>query len=158
MPHAPSASRVRKCLDQQTGYYQDMICSGRLSIMAVSAAAPVLLLSGCASESARDVGTTMAAFSDAVTSGDTSRACELLATSTRSELESSTGKSCPKALAAELPSVGERPRIQVYGNQAIARTTHDAEFLARYDDGWRVTAAGCKPKGHDLYDCPVKKG
>ena len=38
------------------------------------------------------------------------------------------------------------------------RLDKDTLFLARFDQGWRVTAAGCTPHGDLPYDCTVKGG
>ena len=49
------------------------------------------------------------------------------------------------------------PEIDVYGRDAMVRWGGSTLFLARFDDGWRVTAAGCAPRGEDLpYDCAVE--
>jgi len=32
---------------------------------------------------------------------------------------------------------------QVYGTAALIRFTNDAVFVARFQGGWKVTAAGC---------------
>jgi hypothetical protein len=32
----------------------------------------------------------------------------------------------------------------------------DTAFLTRMPGGWRVVAAGCRPRADDLYDCAVK--
>jgi hypothetical protein len=36
------------------------------------------------------------------------------------------------------------------------RLDKDVVFLARYDDGWRVTAAGCVPRPGRPFDCTIK--
>ena len=67
-------------------------------------------------------------------------------------------------LASEVASDGGtgstapgEPEIDVYGRDAMVRWGGSTLFLARFDDGWRVTAAGCAPRGEDLpYDCAVE--
>ena len=44
-----------------------------------------------------------------------------------------------------LPVATHIRRVDVYGQDAIVRLDRDVVFLARFDDGWRVTAAGCTP-------------
>jgi hypothetical protein len=85
-----------------------------------------------------------------------SEACRLVAPGTLSELEGSFGP-CDQSLAKQhLPAAGQVDHVDVYGKDAIVRLDKDVVFLARYDDGWRVTAAGCTPKQGRPYDCIIK--
>jgi hypothetical protein len=87
---------------------------------------------------------------------DATAACTLLAPATISELEKGSG-SCAKGVAgADLPAGGGLREVEVYGLDAIARLDGDTIFLARFADGWRVTAAGCTPQGDGPYDCDIK--
>jgi hypothetical protein len=84
------------------------------------------------------------------------RACELLAPGTLSELEDTFGR-CDRSLPHEhLPGATEVLDVDVYGKNAIVHLDHDVVFLARFDDGWRVTAAGCTPKRGRPFDCILK--
>jgi hypothetical protein len=104
-----------------------------------------------------------AAGSAAVSFGATARsdadaACALLAPETARE----TGRessSCADGLAeTDLPQAGRLREVEVYGLDAVAHLEADTVFLARFDDGWKVTAAGCTPRGDAPYDCEIKGG
>lgn len=85
-------------------------------------------------------------------------ACDLLAPATLEELRSD-GEECADALAEAAPSgdADTEPRVEVYGRDAMVRWGDETLFLALFDDGWRVTAAGCEPTGDDLpFDCAVE--
>ena len=98
-------------------------------------------------------------FSAAVSDGDGATACNLLAPSTRTELEQSTGKACDRALLEEL---GGTPvaagDLHVYGLMAEVADDRGAVFLTRMPDGWHVLAAGCSPRPDAPYDCAVEGG
>jgi hypothetical protein len=83
-------------------------------------------------------------------------ACRLLAPGTLAELDSSFGP-CDHSLAKQhLPEGGRVVGVDVYGKDAMVRLDNDVIFLARFDNGWRVTAAGCAPRSGRPYDCTVK--
>lgn len=125
------------------------------------ATALTLLVTGCAGrgsaedQAAADAATQfLAAVGTAPESG-----CDLLAPATLEQLESD-GEQCGEALgevaSSGSPGSGE-PRVDVYGRDAMVRWGGATLFLARFDDGWRVTAAGCEPRGKDLpYDCTIE--
>lgn len=96
-----------------------------------------------------------------LTSTDAAQACDLLAPGTRIEVEKSAKKSCPEALGDEdLPDPSAVSGVDVFGHDAIVRFSGDTVFLARFPEGWRVTAAGCEPGLTDQkpYDCDVSGG
>lgn len=84
-------------------------------------------------------------------------ACSMLAPETLRELEDTSGPR-PQALAyADLPAAGKVLEVDVYGLDARVRMEHDTVFLALFDTGWQVTAAGCTPAKQDRpYSCDVK--
>jgi hypothetical protein len=43
-----------------------------------------------------------------------------------------------------------------WGREAQARTGTDTLFLTMTDAGWRVSAAGCSPRGEAPYACTVE--
>src|SRR6478735_11777476 len=102
-------------------------------------------LSGCggaAAPEAAGAGRAALAFTRAVTSHPDG-ACGLLAPETRQEFEDASGP-CREAISdARLPQSGRVLNVEIYGQDAIVRLDHDTMFLALFDDGWRVTAAGC---------------
>ncbi|MEW1955478.1 hypothetical protein [Terrabacter sp. NPDC080008] len=90
---------------------------------------------------------------------DATAACELLAPQTAQRLQDDGG-SCPKGLqSAKPPAPGEATRVTVAMNSAQVRMGDQAVFLARFDSGWRVTAAGCTRESSDdavPYRCAVE--
>jgi hypothetical protein len=113
----------------------------------------VLSLLGCTSGPAPGEAEAVAArFAEAVRQHDGAAACALLSERTRDDL----GDSC----ATALPRLGLRPgtprTAEVWGDSAQVRTTSDTVFLGSYAAGWRITGAGCAPRGADLpYDCAL---
>ena len=123
------------------------------------AACALLAMAGCAGQGSVEdepAAQTAQRFARAVTS-DPATACGLLAPQTRVELEGEGG-SCAGALPQrDLPEdAGSVREVKVYGKDAVAYLERDTVFLARFDDGWRVTAAGCTPNGDRPYDCDVE--
>ncbi|MFF2775911.1 hypothetical protein ACFVU3_13460 [Streptomyces sp. NPDC058052] len=100
------------------------------------------------------------AFEEALAEGDYAQACTLLAPQTREELEGTENMSCSAALEGQdLPAGGGAPGpTQVYGRQALLRLPDDTLFLSQFADGWKVTAAGCRPQAGEPYRCMVKGG
>jgi hypothetical protein len=126
-------------------------------VVAVALAAVVAGCSGRVDPQAEAAGAAARAFTLAAR-GDPSTACGLLAPSTATEVEQTAG-SCAGGLAdAELPEGGGLREVQVYGLDAMVRLEQDTVFLARFDDGWRITAAGCTPRGDGPYECDIKGG
>lgn len=118
----------------------------------------VALSTACSAQGTAETGPARAAaerFAAAVGT-DPTAACDLLAPRTRSEVESDG--SCPESLPREeLGGEATVERVEVYGVNAIVRLAGDTVFLARFADGWRVTAAGCQPTQQGRpYDCAVK--
>ena len=129
-----------------------------VALVVVSALSPVLLC-GCSGQGNTEVGnaeTAATTFSRNV-AGATDDACGLLAPQTLKELEDAEGP-CDTTLPDQLkPTPGEVVSAEVYGKDAIVRLSSDTMFLARFRDGWRVTAAGCtRPQAGRPYDCKVK--
>lgn len=126
----------------------------------VGAAALTLLLAGCAGRGSAEnepVADTATRFLAAVASAP-EQGCGLLAPATLEEVEAD-GEQCADVLpdaTGSVPTSGE-PQVDVYGRDAMVRWGAQTLFLARFDEGWRVTAAGCEPTGEDLpYDCEVE--
>jgi hypothetical protein len=83
-------------------------------------------------------------------------ACQLLAPGTRSELQDTFGP-CERSLPQQhLPVASQVVDVDVYGKDAIVRLDRDVVFLARFDDGWKVTAAGCTPVRGRPFNCTIK--
>ncbi|MCZ7437316.1 hypothetical protein O7598_13000 [Micromonospora sp. WMMC241] len=115
---------------------------------------------GCASVTARvDAAAGVAVrMLSAVADRGGGAACSLLAPGTAAELERSTGKPCAEAIVnAGLPASGSVLAGEVYGQWAQVRLTGDTVFLAVFDGGWRVVAAGCAGRGDEPYDCVLQR-
>lgn len=123
--------------------------------------AVTLLLTGCAgrgsaeNDAVADTATTfLAAAASAPESG-----CDLLAPATLDQLRSDD-EDCGDAVSAAAPRAdiaSTPPTIDVYGRDAMVQWADQTLFLARFDDGWRVVAAGCEARGKDLpYDCTIE--
>jgi hypothetical protein len=125
----------------------------RRSILA-GAGAVAVLLSGCASASEPDVVRVATQFSDP--SGDPQARCELLAPATLEKFESDASTPCTEAIGSVPLSGGVVHRVEIWGGDAQVRIAGDTLFLTETDAGWRVTAAGCQPRGQAPYDCEVE--
>ena len=113
-------------------------------------------LAGCGSAGAAPEAAA-AEFYRALESRQASVACDLLAPQTRGELEQTANVPCAEALLRQdVPSVGAPLATERFGNQAQVRFGADTAFLAEFDDGWKVVAAGCAPREPLPYDCVLK--
>jgi hypothetical protein len=127
-------------------------CSG-IALAGLCATALV----GCAGSQDGAVRDVAEEFYAAVARGDGEGACALLAPSTRAELEQSSGRECAAAVQEEVPAAGgDSGVVEVYGTMAEVRFDGDTAFFAQMPGGWRVVAAGCRPREDGPYDCAVK--
>jgi hypothetical protein len=131
-----------------------------LRVLTSAGALPaVVALSGCAALGPDSAGAadTARAFHAASANGDGDAACARLSTRLKAELEQSEGRPCPEAvLAADVPQAAAVTSVQVWGGRALVVLDHDAVFVAEFDGGWRVIAAGCSPRTDRPYDCTLK--
>lgn len=119
------------------------------------------VLAGCSSLSpdGTAAGDAALAFSAALNDSDADRACDLLAQSTRTELESSTDASCDSAILDEdLPTADRTVEVAAYGRNARAILDGDVVFLTVEGGDWKVTAAGCEFQANAPYDCKLRAG
>ncbi|WP_323097448.1 hypothetical protein [Intrasporangium sp. YIM S08009] len=127
--------------------------------MAAGLAPAVLLLAACSGQGGaeRENAVDAALRFSAAVSDHATVACGLLAPATRQQVEDQDGP-CATALPDQnLPKASGPGTAEVYGKDAIVRLRGDTLFLARFDDGWHVTAAGCLFTGQDKpYTCTVK--
>ena len=116
------------------------------------------MLSACGGAQDVAVADTAEAFYRALGEGDGTAACALLTPATRSELEQSSGKACDQAILEELSDApgDEHEVVEVFETMAQVRWHDETVFLTRMPEGWRVLAAGCRPRAGDPYDCVVK--
>lgn len=125
--------------------------------IALAGITAVLLVAGCGSDLAQQEAATAAL---AFIAADPYRACDLLAPETAAALASRAETDCPTALGTvELPGGTTVERVEVAGESAQVQLADQVVFLARFPDGWRVTAAGCVRDDPDPavpYECEVE--
>jgi hypothetical protein len=146
---------VRHARAQGPHYLSTM--SRRLRLLGWLALAAAL--GGCSSLGPDTAGAAGAAqaFHVATASGDGSAACSRLSARVVAELAQSARTPCEQAvLAADVPSASKVRDVQVWGGRGMVVLDHDVVFVAEFDGGWRVTAAGCSPRKDRPYDCSVK--
>jgi hypothetical protein len=122
---------------------------------------PALVLAGACNGPGADQAAEVAQRFERLSTSDTAGACALLAPGTVAEVEKSSDKSCTEALQdQDLADPSGFTSVDVYGHDAIARFGNDTVFLARFAEGWRVTAASCRPGPTDQkrYDCDISGG
>jgi len=129
----------------------------------VAAAAAVVLVTvtscGTPAERRDRVTADVTRFERALDAGRHTYLCAALAPSTREEVEQSAKSRCEQAIGDEdLPKAGAVRRVDVYGDQARVVLEHDTVFLAHFPTGWKVTAAGCRPRPQQPYQCEIKGG
>jgi hypothetical protein len=132
-----------------------------LGLVLVAVAAVV---GGCASAEAGDAANVASRFAT-LAGSDPGGACSLLAPRTREALTKEEGDCSAGLKKAGLPPAGTASHrtgdlpSEVAGHSARVVLDGQVVFLARFDDGWRVTAAGCEQRSDDVavpYDCAVE--
>jgi len=120
-------------------------------------AALILILAGCTpshpSHAAADVA---AQFVDAITRHDGGQACGLLTANARSSASGATDTPCVQAVLNVKENGVDIHGVQIWGDRAQVKIGTDVLFLARFDTGWRVNDAGCKPQPRTAYACDVE--
>ena len=122
---------------------------------------PALLLVAACNGPGADQAAEVAQSFERLSTSDTTAACALLAPGSVAEVERAAGKPCAEALEDEdIADPSTFTSVDVFGHDAIARFGNDTVFLARFPDGWRVTAASCRPGPNDQrpYDCDISGG
>lgn len=127
-------------------------------VVALAAAPALAACSGTPSVQEAAAARVADAFLTAVAAQPDS-ACALLAPGTRQEVEDTAG-SCAEGLdEVDAAGAGRVADVEVYGLDAIVRLENDTVFLAFFDNGWLVTAAGCTPEAPERpFTCDVKGG
>ena len=108
-----------------------------------------ILLGGCADLEQPEVERVATTFATA----DPAARCALLAPATVAAVESHASMPCTEAVRLLGTSGGEVLAASVWGDAAQVRLRGDTLFLTRTGEGWRVSAAGCRPHGEAPYDC-----
>lgn len=116
-------------------------------------------LTGCSSAGEDEVHEVVAAFYSALADGQGEVACELLAPATLEELEQGSGSPCGQAILEEGLRQPSQPQdVALFDSAAQVSSGSETAFLSKFQDGWKVVAAGCTPKPPDPYDCLLTKG
>ncbi|WP_328370945.1 hypothetical protein OG800_46860 [Streptomyces sp. NBC_00445] len=134
---------------------------GRWYASGIAVAVLAVTVGSCATPSERrdSVTADVTRFERALDAEQYRDLCAALAPSTRQELEQSAKSRCERAIGEEeLPAAGAVRQVDVYGRQARVVLEHDTVFLARFPEGWKVTAAGCRPRSQQPYECEIKGG
>ena len=89
--------------------------------------------------------------------GDGERACDELTADTLTEFESQEGKPCAEAILDAGLTPGEVVRSDVAETSAAVDLVGGTRlFLDHTPEGWRIGAAGCRPRPGGPYDCEVQ--
>jgi hypothetical protein len=116
-------------------------------------------LSGCGTAAGqRDATASAQRFEQALRANDGAAACRELSSDVTSSLESSEKKPCDQAiLAAGLKPASGVEGVTVWETGAQVKLGGDTLFLDETDEGWKISAAGCKLTTQDQpYDCDLK--
>lgn len=114
-------------------------------------------LAGCNGPGVTEASGVATSF-DQLAKADAAKACQLLSEQTRHKVEKDSKAPCDQALGNEdLPEASAVRVVDVYGHDARVVLEQDTVFLARFPDGWKVTAAGCKPAADpdQPYECAI---
>jgi hypothetical protein len=128
---------------------------------ALAVLAAVTVVAGCGTAEDRDQARAAAErLYAAVEADDGTGACRQLSPDARTELESLEQSACEEAvLELDLQTAGARAeRTEVFTNEAAVHLTGgDTVFLDETQEGWRVSALGCREQTTDSpADCEVQ--
>jgi hypothetical protein len=106
----------------------------------------------------RSVRTVTTRFLEAVEAGDGGRACALLSPGAAEALAHDESAPCPQAAPELELEPSTVTRTQVFATEAkVDLTGGGSAFLELTSSGWRVSAAGCTPRGADEpYECELE--
>jgi hypothetical protein len=86
-----------------------------------------------------------------------SAACATLTPPAAQALEQQEREPCARAVTSLRLSGSRAARVHVYElSAAVGFERGDMAFLDRTNEGWRVSAAGCKPRGQAPADCELE--
>lgn len=116
-----------------------------------------LALSGCGRSEDRAEATGVAErFFAAVESGDGAAACAELSSDTRKKLEDDEKEPCSEAIGGLELEGGALRTIELFLTNAKADLDNgDSAFLSLTEQGWRLSAVGCKPVDGPPGDAPM---
>jgi hypothetical protein len=122
-----------------------------MALLAASAA-------GCGTDSsAGDARQAVQGFYAGLERHNGSAACRELSDDTRSNLESQEKKPCEQAVLSLGLSASRVVSVRVFTTSAKADLAGgEAAFLDQTPQGWKISAAGCKPQHEKPYDCDLE--
>jgi len=126
---------------------------------ALPVAVAVLALAGCGRSGDRaSVRTVAEGFYAAVGDHEGARACGWLSADARKALEKDESAPCARAVEQLKLSGRSAQRVEVYStNAAVALRGGDVVYLEETQQGWRISAAGCRAPAYDKpADCKVQ--
>jgi hypothetical protein len=127
-----------------------------LSGLVVACSCVLVALAACGSTQDATAAQAATTFVQTISSHDGSAACALLTDRARSAIESFDRRCATTILALPTPA-GPPSGVEVWGASAQVRFDGDVIFLARFDDGWRIRAAGCTAAADSTpYSCEVR--
>lgn len=116
-------------------------------------------LSGCSSGNDKAARRAAENLHASLRAGDGAAACDVLSDEVQKEIAQSQGTSCESAvMEPDIPDSGRILDVKVYGTAAQVRYDEDVVFLGEFEDGWKVTAAGCSRQAGAPYDCELQGG
>jgi hypothetical protein len=84
-------------------------------------------------------------------------ACATLTPAAAHALEQQEREPCARAVTSVQLSGSRASRVRVYETSAtVSFAGGDTAYLDNTDEGWRVSAAGCKPVGQEPADCELE--
>ena len=122
-------------------------------------AAAAALLAGCGGSGRDDdVQSAVERFNRAFESRDAKAACDELTEDAQSELEKTEKKPCEEAILGQELTPSPVTRVEVHVTSAIADLEGGGSvFLDDTPDGWKISAAGCRPQtGDQPYHCELE--
>jgi hypothetical protein len=123
---------------------------------ALFAAAVLAGASGCGgSADQTNVRRATTAFFAAITAHQDARACDDLVPQAAKGLQTSDS-TCADQIGKLKLAGGPIRAVRVWGYRAQVVLGDDTVFLTRLRQGWKVTAAGCRPQAKGPYDCDVE--
>jgi hypothetical protein len=127
---------------------------------AVAACLLALPLAACGTaDRERDAAAVAGRFHAALGAGDGQAACQELSEETASKLEEQDQKPCEEAiLDLELPEGGTVAFGRVEMRSAYTDLAEGGtDFLNEGPEGWKISAAGCRPTAAEQpYDCELE--
>lgn len=126
---------------------------------AAALAAVAATVLGCGTQDDRAaVRAAVSAFVAAQSAGDGALGCAQLTAQAREALERDAGgRSCASAIQDVRVRGTGVASVAVYAAQAqVELAGGDTVFLSRGDQGWRISAAGCRGRGDEPLDCEIE--